>query len=90
MKQAQRGQRRRGVDTAADEVPQDVQQLRVVESLAVELELDEEARQVVAGIGPPGRGELQQAVEHRGDFGDRLVVLVAVRGAAITEWNRLA
>ena len=41
------------------------------------VELDQEARQVVAGFGPSGRDELQQAVEHRGDFGDRLVVLVA-------------
>jgi hypothetical protein len=40
VQQAQRGQRRRGVDAAADEVPQDVDELVVVEALAVEFELD--------------------------------------------------
>ena len=35
---------------------------------------DEEARQVVAGFGSAGGGELQQPVEHRGNLCDRLVV----------------
>ncbi len=44
VQQAERGQRCRGVDPAADEVPEDVDELGVVKSPAVELELDEEAR----------------------------------------------
>ena len=46
--------------------------------LAVEVVGDEKAREVVAGVGTTGGRELQQAVDHRGDFGDRLVVGVGV------------
>ena len=49
----------------------------VVQTLALEFELCQEARQVVRWVGPSGRREFQQAVDHRGDFGDHLVVLVA-------------
>src|SRR6476660_4354539 len=42
VQKAERRQRRRRVDAAADEVPENVDELFVVESPAVELELDEE------------------------------------------------
>jgi hypothetical protein len=38
------GQRRRGVDPATDEVPQDVEQLGVAQPLAVDIELHQKAR----------------------------------------------
>ena len=47
VQQGERGLGGGGVDAAADEVPEDVEQLFVGEALAVEFELDEEAGQVV-------------------------------------------
>ncbi len=89
VQQAQRGQRCRGVDPAADEVPEDVEELVVVKTPAVELELDEEARQVVAGVGPPGGGELRRPSSIAGTSA-MAVSYSSPPEAAITEWKRLA
>ena len=62
VKEAQRRQRGRGVDATADEIPEDVDELVVVQTLALEFELCQEARQVVRWIGPSGRREFQEAV----------------------------
>jgi hypothetical protein len=53
VQKAERGQRRRRVDAAADEVPENVDELVVVKALAVEFEPAQEARQVIRWIGPP-------------------------------------
>ncbi len=80
VQQGQRGLRCGGVDAAGDEIPEDVEQLFVGEALAVEFELDEEAGQVVAGLGSSGRREVENALHHGGDLGDGVDVLGAVLG----------
>jgi hypothetical protein len=52
--------------------------LLVVEALAVEFEVNEEAGQVVACLGPPARRELQNVPHHGRDFRDGFGVLGAV------------
>ena len=80
VQQGQRGLRGGGVDAAGDEVPEDVEQLFVGEALAVEFELDEEAGQVVAGLGAPFGREVQDVLHHGGDLGDGVDVFGAVLG----------
>ena len=70
VQQGQRGLRRGGVHAAADEVPEDVEQLLVGQAMAVELELDEEARQVVFRLGFSCGREVQDTLHHGGDLGD--------------------
>ena len=80
VQQGQRGLRCGGIDAARDEIPEDVEQLGVVETLALEFELNEEAGQVVSSLGPSARGEFDDVGHHCGDRGDRRGVLVAVLG----------
>ena len=89
VEQAQRGQRRGGVDTAADEVPQDVEELAVVEALAVEVELDQEARQVVAGSARRAATNFSRPSSIAGTSAIALLYS-SPPDAAITEWKRLA
>lgn len=80
VQQGQRGLRGGGVDAAADQVPQDVEQLLVGEAVAVELESNEEAGQVFFRFRASGGGVVEDFLHHRRHLGNRGGVLVAVRG----------
>ena len=90
VQQGQRGLRGGGVDAAGDEVPEDVEQLFVGEALAVEFELDEEAGQVVAGLGASFRREVEDACIIAGTWEMALMYSGLSWGTAMTEWKRLA
>ena len=86
VQQAQRGLGGRGVDAACDEIPQDVQQLGVTESLAFEFELNEEAGQIIAGFDARRRAAKSSSPSIMAGTSEMATRYSALScGAAITE-----
>ena len=90
VQQGQRGLRGGGVDAAGDQVPEDVEQLGVVEALAVEFELDEEAGQVLRASARRAAANSRTSSIMAGTLAMALAYSGLSWGTAMTEWKRLA